>query len=127
VPQSIGLFLSAPRRTGKSTFLRNDFDPRRSKSGAVAIYVDLWVDKTRDAADLIAEAIRDTLASRTGRLARATGTATSQKGGRQGELAGSRASFGFELETIGQPHGTTLAKALEVSIGAWKASRAHYR
>jgi hypothetical protein len=65
-----GLFLSAPRRTGKSTFLRNDLIPAVEKAGAVTIYVDLWADKTRDAAELIAEAIRDALASHTGRIAR---------------------------------------------------------
>lgn len=65
-----GLFLSAPRRTGKSTFLRNDLIPAVDKAGAVAIYVDLWADKTRDAGDLIAEAIRDALVAHGGKLAR---------------------------------------------------------
>jgi hypothetical protein len=109
-----GLFLSAPRRTGKSTFLRNDLIPAVEKAGAVAIYVDLWADKTRDAADLIAEAIRDGLAAHTGRLARGLRALQRiKKAGAKGELAGVKGEFGFELETIGQPHGTTLAKALE--------------
>lgn len=110
-----GLFLSAPRRTGKSTFLRNDLIPAVEKAGAIAIYVDLWADKTRDAADLIAEAIRDGLAAHTGRLARGLRALQRiKKAGAKGELAGVKGEFGFELETIGQPHGgTTLAKALE--------------
>ena len=41
-----GLFLSAPRRTGNSTFLRNDLIPAVEHAGAIAIYVDLWADKT---------------------------------------------------------------------------------
>jgi hypothetical protein len=109
-----GLFLSAPRRTGKSTFLRNDLIPAVQAAGAVAIYVDLWADKTRDAADLIAEAIRDALAANTGKLARGLRAFERiKKAGAKGELAGFKGEFGFELETIGQPHGTTLAKALE--------------
>lgn len=113
-PGQSGLFLSAPRRTGKSTFLRNDLIPAVEKAGAVAIYVDLWADKTRDAADLIAEAIRDALASHGGRLARGLRALQRiKKAGAKGELAGFKGELGFELETIGQPHGTTLAKALE--------------
>lgn len=109
-----GLFLSAPRRTGKSTFLRNDLIPAIEKAGAVAIYVDLWADKTRDAADLIAEAVRDVLAVHTGKLMRGLRALQRiKKAGAKGELAGFKGEFGFELETIGQPHGTTLAKALE--------------
>ena len=109
-----GLFLSAPRRTGKSTFLRNDLIPAVEKAGAVAMYVDLWADKTRDAADLIAEAIRDALASHSGRLARSLRALQRiKKAGAKGELAGFKGEFGFELETIGQPQGTTLAKGLE--------------
>lgn len=109
-----GLFLSAPRRTGKSTFLRSDLIPAVEKAGAVAMYVDLWADKTRDAADLIAEAIRDALASHSGRLARSLRALQRiKKAGAKGELAGFKGEFGFELETIGQPQGTTLAKGLE--------------
>jgi hypothetical protein len=109
-----GLFLSAPRRTGKSTFLRNDLIPAVEKAGAIAIYVDLWTDKTRDAADLIAEAIRDALASHSGRLARGLRALQRiKKAGAKGELAGFKGEFGFELDTIGEPQGTALAKALE--------------
>lgn len=109
-----GLFLSAPRRTGKSTFLRNDLIPAVEKAGAVAIYVDLWADKTRDAGALIADAIRDALASRTSRLARGLRALKRiKKVGAKGELAGFKGEFGFELETVGEPRGTTLAKALD--------------
>jgi len=109
-----GLFLSAPRRTGKSTFLRNDLIPTVEEAGAVAIYVDLWADKSRDPAELIAEAIRDALASHSSRLARGLRALKGiRKAGAKGELAGFKGEFGFELETIGEPRGATLAKALE--------------
>src|SRR3569833_64097 len=109
-----GLFLSAPRRTGKSTFLRIDLIPTVEEAGAVAVYVDLWADKTRDPAELIAEAIRDALASHASRLARGLRALTGiRKAGAKGELAGFKGEFGFELETVGEPRGATLTKALE--------------
>ena len=40
-----GLFLAAPRRTGKSTFLREDLIPECQLRGWLAVYVDLWADK----------------------------------------------------------------------------------
>ncbi|QJI31480.1 hypothetical protein HKK55_23195 [Pseudomonas sp. ADAK18] len=52
-----GLFLAAPRRTGKSTFLREDLIPECQARGWLAVYVDLWANKEQDPADLIAGAI----------------------------------------------------------------------
>jgi len=52
-----GLFLAAPRRTGKSTFLREDLIPECETRGWLAVYVDLWANKEKDPADLIASAI----------------------------------------------------------------------
>lgn len=52
-----GLFLAAPRRTGKSTFLRQDLVPEAERHDWFPIYVDLWADKDRNPAELIAEAI----------------------------------------------------------------------
>ncbi len=109
-----GLFLSAPRRTGKSTFLRNDLIPAVEHAGAIAIYVDLWADKTGDPGDLIADAVRDTLALQASKLLSALRALKRiKKAGAKGELAGFKGEFGFELETVGQPQGTTLVKAFE--------------
>ena len=36
-----GLFLAAPRRTGKSTFLLEDLKPLLESSGVLVVYVDL--------------------------------------------------------------------------------------
>nr|WP_183441178.1 AAA family ATPase [Pseudoduganella violacea] len=52
-----GIFLSAPRRTGKSTFLRNELLPALESDGKLLIYVDLWSDRKRDPAALIASEI----------------------------------------------------------------------
>ena len=53
-----GLFLAAPRRTGKSTFLREDMLPAMQKRGWTTIYVDLWADKSKDPALLITSAVK---------------------------------------------------------------------
>src|SRR5471032_1339004 len=47
-----GLFLAAPRRTGKSTFLREDLIPECEARGWLAVYVDLWANKEKDPAPL---------------------------------------------------------------------------
>lgn len=109
-----GLFLSAPRRTGKSTFLRNDLIPAVEQAGAIAIYVDLWADRTRDPGELITDAIRDTLALQAGKFLTAMRALKRiKKAGAKAELAGFKGEFGFELETVGQPQGTTLVKSFE--------------
>jgi len=56
-----GLFLAAPRRTGKSTFLRQDLVPEIEAEDWHPIYVDLWSDRNRNPAELIAEAISEEL------------------------------------------------------------------
>ena len=62
-----GLFLAAPRRTGKSTFLSNDLVPLLKSEGALVIYVDLWEDNTKDPGMLIADALQQTILDETGK------------------------------------------------------------
>lgn len=58
---SSGLFLAAPRRTGKSTFLREDLLPQCDKHDWLAVYVDLWADREKDPAELISAAVAGAL------------------------------------------------------------------
>ncbi|MEX3959675.1 ATP-binding protein [Trinickia sp. EG282A] len=58
---SSGLFLAAPRRTGKTTFVRADFAPALETLGARVIYVDLWADRKADPGEVIVAAIRTEL------------------------------------------------------------------
>jgi hypothetical protein len=53
-----GLFLVAPRRTGKSTFLREDLIPALQQRHWTTVYVDLWADLSKDPALLIKAAIK---------------------------------------------------------------------
>jgi hypothetical protein len=53
--------LAAPRRTGKSTFLRDDLIPLLENRNILPIYVDLWADAQRDPAEIIGTKIADAL------------------------------------------------------------------
>ncbi|MHB1665846.1 ATP-binding protein [Thiomonas sp.] len=112
VDASSGLFLAAPRRTGKTTFVRQDLLPTLVARGATPVYVDLWADRSRDPALLISSAIQSKLqefASTIRKLAQVVGSAqinlfgTVQLGLAQPEL----------------PAAITLADALEaLSVAA---------
>jgi len=56
-----GVFLTAPRRTGKSTFAREDLRPALEEAGAIVLYADLWKDLTTKPGDVIVETIREAI------------------------------------------------------------------
>ena len=101
-----GLFLAAPRRTGKSTFLQGDLRPALQAAGVVVVYVDLWADARRDPGMLIAEAIARDLQPQLGLVAR-----TARKAGLDKVKLG-----GLEVDTskIGKVDGLTLTEALRL-------------
>ncbi len=100
-----GLFLAAPRRTGKSTFLQADLKPALEKRGIVVIYVDLWAAPQRDPGELIAEAIGRALQARLGVVAKAA----KASGLERVTLAG---TLTIDTSKIGRPDGSTLTDAL---------------
>lgn len=102
-----GLFLAAPRRTGKSTFLQADLKPALEAAGAVVAYVDLWADPRRDPGSLIAGAIARALAPRLGVVSRAAKAA----GLESVTIAG---ALKIDLSKIGKIDGVTLPDALRV-------------
>lgn len=100
-----GLFIAAPRRTGKTTFLQRDLLPALEAAGVIVVYVDLWADPRRDPGALIAEAIGRKLHASLGLVAR-----TARKAGiDKVKIAGA-----LEIDTsrIGQVDGMTLTDAL---------------
>lgn len=101
-----GLFVAAPRRTGKSTFLQRDLAPALTAAGVVVVYVDLWADPRRDPGALIAEAIGQALKENLGLVAR-----TARKAG----LAKVKVAGALEIDvtTIGTLDGATLVSALQ--------------
>jgi hypothetical protein len=103
-----GLFLAAPRRTGKSSFLRLDLQPELEARGRFVIYVDLWADRARDPGELIAEALADAierLATRVERLWSRIPFSRISVGGIMAELpkasAGGSATLAEALADIG--------------------------
>lgn len=107
VDYSSGMFLAAPRRTGKSTFLNNDFIPECVQRGWLPVYVDLWSDRDAAPAQLISGAIGTALARFEGALAR-----TAKKAGIDKINLLRTLSWDFTRPQL--PAGTTLAQALAV-------------
>ena len=100
-----GLFLAAPRRTGKSTFLQQDLKPELERQGLVVVYVDLWADPRRDPGELIADAVGTELERHLGLVARGV-----KKIGLENiSVAG---AFSIDTRNIGRPDGATLTDAL---------------
>lgn len=104
---SSGLFLAALRRTGKSTFLKNDLIPACEARGWLAVYVDLWANKQTDPADLIAGAIGGALAEYESGLSKVAKKAGIEKLNLLRTL-----SWDFTRPQL--PARTRLAKALDV-------------
>lgn len=100
-----GLFLAAPRRTGKSTFLQGDLRPALEAAGVIVVYVDLWADARRDPGLLIAEAIGRALQPQLGLVARTARKAGLDKVSLAGWLQ-------MDTSKIGKVDGLTLVDAL---------------
>jgi hypothetical protein len=56
-----GVFLTAPRRTGKSTFAREDLRPALEEAGAIVLYADLWKDLPTEPGAVIVETVREAI------------------------------------------------------------------
>lgn len=100
-----GLFLAAPRRTGKTTFLRNELRPALERTGRVVTYVDLWEDKSRNPGDLIADAIAAELQKHLGIVAKTAKASGLDEVNIAGWLK-------IDTKKIGKVDGTTLYDAL---------------
>jgi hypothetical protein len=108
-----GLFLAAPRRTGKSTFLQSDLLPELESRDIVVVYCDLWADQNRDPASLIADAIGAELSKQLGFVARTAKAAGLESVNIAGWLK-------IDTTKIGTVQGTTLSDALKAPHGLAK-------
>ncbi|GGI28264.1 hypothetical protein [Bradyrhizobium guangdongense] len=100
-----GLFLAAPRRTGKSTLLKADLVPELESRGALPVYVDLWADRSRDPGEVIAEKIRATIQDHESGILKVARKSGMSKIGIGSWLA-------VDIEKIGRPGGATMADAI---------------
>lgn len=108
-----GVFLSGPRRIGKTTFLKNDLIPQLEQEGAIVIYVDLWSDPRANPASLVHSAIRQTLTELAEPASGLLATLRQVKGVNFGDMD---FNFGINLETLGQPEGITLSEAFRTVV-----------
>lgn len=102
---SSGLFLAAPRRTGKSTFVREDLRPMLETKGALVVYADLWENRKADPGHVLVSAVRQELARHAGvvtRLARAAGM----------EKVSVAGTLPFSLDRVGLGNDVSLSTAL---------------
>jgi hypothetical protein len=99
-----GIFLAAPRRTGKTAFLRNELMPALEAQRLVVIYTDLWANPERDPRDVIGSAIGKALKAHHGLLTKAI-TAAHLK---QISVGGVQ----IDLSRIGHTDGLDMAEAL---------------
>lgn len=97
-----GVFLSAPRRTGKTTFLRQDLMPTLAKAGALVVYVDLWADRAADPGQVIVAAVEAELAKH----APAVKRLAEKAGIRGGKVAG----IEFSVDKLGIAVDATLVE-----------------
>ena len=113
-----GLFLSGLRRTGKTTFLRNDLIPALEQQGALVIYVDLWSDTKVSPGELVHRAVRQALAELQSPRSPLPAKLANL---RQVDVAALGFQFGFQLETLGKKGGATLAQAFTEVVDQAKA------
>lgn len=99
-----GVFLSGIRRIGKTTFLRQDLIPVLESMGALAIYVDLWVDRSKSPASLVHDAVRTTLSE----LSKPGAKLLERLKGVNMGAAGF--TFGFQLDAVGKTDGVSLSE-----------------
>lgn len=105
-----GMFLAAPRRTGKSTFVRQDLVPEFESRNLNVIYVDLWIDKSINPVIHIANAIRTELAKEDGAIAKMFKKMANASKLTVGALGN---GLSFDLSQLNLSKEATLADALK--------------
>jgi hypothetical protein len=101
-----GVFLSGIRRIGKTTFVRQDFIPALLERGALALYADLWTDRSRPPMTLLQDSVRRAASE----LADPSSTLRQQLRRVRGVSFGAAGfTLDVQLDTLGTPEGATLA------------------
>ncbi len=104
---SSGLFLALHRRTGKSTFVREDLIPACEERGWLTVYVDLWANKQVDPGELIANTIAEALTEYDSRFRKLAKKADLDK-------VQILRTLSWDLSKSKLPAGATLTQALQL-------------
>jgi hypothetical protein len=100
-----GLFLAAPRRTGKSTFLQADLKPALERRGITVVYVDFWANPRRDPGELLAEALGKAITPHLGPISKLAAKSRLSKLTVKG--------LEFDLTKIGRSDGVSIPDTLQ--------------
>jgi hypothetical protein len=103
-----GLFLSGVRRTGKTTFLKQDLIPALEADGAIVIYIDLWSDTTLSPSALLHRAVRAKITDLQNPLSAAFSVLKKIV---NAEVGAHGFKFNIDLAKLGHEGGATLAEA----------------
>jgi hypothetical protein len=117
-----GLFISAPRQTGKSTFLVQDLIPTLESAGAIVIYVDLWEAKGKTPEQKLLRAVQKKLTDLQGKDPQSFGLSSAEV---EAEIEpsvhlakakiGGKIKFNFETLNVGEGGESISDALLEVS------------
>jgi hypothetical protein len=106
-----GMFLSGPRRIGKTTFMRQDLIPVLQEQGAIVVYADLWAQPQANPAELVGAAVRQTLKElETPASALFARVAAQVKRVSQLDVGAGGFKFAFKVDQVGAVSGPTLAQ-----------------
>jgi hypothetical protein len=103
-----GLFLAAPRRTGKTYFLRFDLLPQLRAEGLLAIYVDLWDNPDRSPMEVVAVGLAEAMQHNLGWVAKAA----KNSGLQTFEIPGT--GMKFDASRLGKTDGMSLRQILSL-------------
>ena len=102
-----GLFLAAPRRTGKTQFLRLDLKPELEQRNCLVLYADLWEDDGLTPMALLAAKIGAVIQANLGAISKFAKNIGLEK-------ISVPAMLTIELSKIGKADGLTLHQALDM-------------
>ena len=100
-----GLFLAAPRRTGKTTFLQRDLMPEALSRQWLPVYVDLWESQQTPPTRLVATAVVNALRAEQTRVAEDIAF-------QAGKTTADVTLHDYGLENAGAPNEKTVVVAL---------------
>jgi len=109
-----GLFLAAPRRTGKSTFLRADLTPALADLDAEVIYLDFRGTKVDDPAEALYAEVSRSLLANSGFVARLAERAKL----RNVKIGAGGSALEFDPTKIGRTAGSSLTAAFRELLEA---------